>query len=93
MAELDRHVGLSRVRVWHLNDSLKGLGSRVDRHAGIGRGKLGLDPFRFVVNDPRFRALPMILETPKGEDESGQDLDAVNLGVLRGLEGTVEVKE
>ncbi len=69
----------------HLNDSLKGLGSRVDRHAGIGRGQLGLEPFRLVVNDPRFRAVPMILETPKG-DEDGEDLDAVNLGVLRGLE-------
>jgi deoxyribonuclease IV len=93
MAELERHVGTSRVRVWHLNDSLKGLGSRVDRHAGIGRGKLGLEPFRFVVNDPRFRALPMILETPKGEDESGLDLDAVNLGVLRGLETPEVIKE
>jgi deoxyribonuclease-4 len=93
MMELERHVGLSRVRVWHLNDSLKGLGSRVDRHAGIGRGKLGLEPFRFVVNDPRFRGLPMILETPKGEDDSGNDLDSVNLGVLRGLEEPAIVKE
>jgi deoxyribonuclease-4 len=93
MAELERHVGLDRVRVWHLNDSLKGLGSRVDRHAGIGLGKLGIEPFRFVVNDPRFRALPMILETPKGEDDSGADLDAVNLGVLRGLEQSAIIKE
>jgi deoxyribonuclease-4 len=82
---LDRIVGLGRVRVLHLNDSLKPLGSRVDRHAGIGRGHLGLEPFRLLVNDPRFQALPMILETPKGED-GGEDLDAVNLGVLRGLE-------
>jgi deoxyribonuclease-4 len=93
MAELERHVGLGRVRVWHLNDSVKGLGSRVDRHAGIGLGKLGLEPFRFVVNDPRFQDLPMILETPKGEDESGVDLDAVNLGVLRGLVATEMIKE
>jgi deoxyribonuclease-4 len=93
MAEFDRHVGLDRIRVWHLNDSVKGLGSRVDRHAGIGLGKIGLEPFRFVVNDPRFLGVPMILETPKGEDESGNDLDAVNLGVLRGLEGSVVVKE
>ena len=85
MTELERHVGLGRIRVWHLNDSLRGLGSRVDRHAGIGRGHLGLEPFRHVVNDPRFRALPMILETPKGEEE-GVDLDTVNLGVLRRLE-------
>jgi deoxyribonuclease IV len=86
MGALDRIVGLGRVRVLHLNDSLKGLGSRVDRHAGIGRGHLGIEPFRLLVNDPRLRALPMILETPKG-DEGGVDLDAVNLAVLRGLEG------
>ncbi len=85
MMALDRAVGLGRVRVLHLNDSLKPLGSRVDRHAGIGRGHLGLEPFRWLVNDPRFRGVPMILETPKGE-EDGADLDAVNLGVLRGLE-------
>ena len=86
IAELERAVGVGRVRVWHLNDSLKGLGSRVDRHAGLGRGKMGLEPFRHVVNDPRFADLPMILETPKGTDEeTGEELDAVNLGVLRGL--------
>jgi deoxyribonuclease-4 len=82
---LERIIGLARVRVLHLNDSLKGLGSRVDRHAGIGRGQLGIEPFRLLVNDPRFQAMPMILETPKG-DEGGVDLDAINLGVLRGLE-------
>jgi deoxyribonuclease-4 len=86
MNALDRAVGTGRVQVWHLNDSLKALGSRVDRHAGIGRGKIGLEPFRRVVNDPRFRHLPMILETPKGE-EDGEDLDAVNLRLLRRLEG------
>jgi deoxyribonuclease-4 len=82
---LDRAVGLRRVRVWHLNDSLRELGSRVDRHAGIGRGKLGLEPFRHVVNDPRFRSIPLILETPKGV-EAGEELDALNLRTLRGLE-------
>ncbi len=87
MEELDRAVGLERVRVWHLNDSRRERGSRVDRHAGIGRGHLGLEPFRHVVNDPRFRALPLILETPKGTDEEGgEDLDARNLRVLRQLE-------
>jgi len=85
MGALERIVGLDRVRVLHLNDSQKKLGSRVDRHAGIGRGQIGLEPFRRIVNDPRFRHLPMILETPKGEAD-GQDLDAVNLGILRGLE-------
>jgi len=77
-------VGEGRVRVWHLNDSQKPLGSRVDRHAGIGQGHLGIEPFRHLVNDSRFEAVPMILETPKG-DEDGTNLDVVNLATLRGL--------
>jgi len=81
---LDRAVGLGLVRVWHLNDSVRGLASRVDRHAGIGAGMIGLDPFRFVLNDPRFRGTPMILETPKGV-EAGEELDARNRRILRGL--------
>jgi deoxyribonuclease-4 len=85
MDELGRTIGFERVRVWHLNDSVKGLGSRVDRHAGIGRGKIGLEPFGRIVRDARFAAIPMILETPKGE-EDGEDLDSVNLRVLRQLE-------
>ena len=80
--DLDRTVGLRRVRVWHLNDSLRERGSRVDRHAGIGLGHLGLEPFRHVINDERFRSIPLILETPKGTLE-GDDLDAVNLNALR----------
>ncbi len=82
--DLDRTVGLGMVRVWHLNDSLRERASRVDRHAGIGVGRIGLEPFRFLVNDPRFRSLPMILETPKGIEE-GEELDARNLRILRGL--------
>lgn len=85
MDQLDRAVGLSRVRVWHVNDSRKELGSRVDRHAGIGLGHLGIDPFRHLVNDSRFRAIPLILETPKGT-EGGEELDVLNLRTLRGLE-------
>ncbi len=85
MEELDRAVGVSRVRVWHLNDSLRERGSRVDRHAGIGLGHLGLEPFRNIVNDPRFQGIPMILETPKGTDEHGEELDARNFRVLREL--------
>jgi deoxyribonuclease-4 len=84
MAAFDRAVGLDRLRVWHLNDSLRPCGSRVDRHAAIGRGLMGLAPFRHVVNDRRCRAVPMILETPKGT-ENGEDLDAINLRVLQGL--------
>lgn len=85
MRALDDSVGLSRVRVWHLNDSLRERGCRVDRHAAIGRGHMGLEPFRSVLNDPRFRGIPMVLETPKGT-EDGEELDAINLRTLRGLE-------
>lgn len=80
----DRHVGLGRIRAFHLNDSVKDLGSRVDRHARIGFGKLGLEPFRLLLNDLRFAQLPMYLETPKGEEE-GELLDAINLRTLRSL--------
>jgi len=84
MAELDRCIGMDRVRAWHLNDSKKPLGSRVDRHEHIGRGCLGLEPFRQILNDPRFADLPMYLETEKGE-ENGEDLDAMNLRTLKSL--------
>ncbi len=83
--ELDQFVGLSRLRVWHLNDSVKPCGSRVDRHAGLGRGQLSLEPFRYIVSDPRFDGLRMILETPKGVDE-GEDLDVKNLRILQEFE-------
>lgn len=82
--QLDRTVAVRRVRVWHLNDSSRDRGSRVDRHAGIGVGKMGIEPFRSIVNDARFRGLPMILETPKGV-EDGEDLDARNYRILREL--------
>jgi deoxyribonuclease-4 len=64
MKEFDRIVGLERLAAFHVNDSLKPLGSRVDRHAHIGKGELGLEPFRLLVNDPRFRDHPMVVETP-----------------------------
>jgi deoxyribonuclease-4 len=82
--QFDDLIGLARLRLFHVNDSAKPLGSRVDRHAGIGQGEVGLDAFRRLVTDPRFRDHPMILETPK-EDEDGNPMDAVNLGVLRGF--------
>jgi deoxyribonuclease-4 len=82
--ELDKLVGLGRIQAFHLNDSKREQGSRVDRHEHIGRGKLGLEPFRFLLNDRRFRKMPMYLETPKGQ-ENGEDLDAINLRTLRGL--------
>jgi len=84
MRAFERTIGLSRLRVFHVNDSRKPLGSRVDRHAHIGRGEMGLEPFRLLVNDRRFRNRPMILETPKEEGDKS-DMDAVNLATLRGL--------
>jgi deoxyribonuclease-4 len=82
MEQFDRLIGLERLQCFHFNDSKKGLGSRVDRHEHIGQGALGLNPFRFILNDPRFVKVPKILETPKGDSEN---MDAVNLGILRGL--------
>ena len=84
MDEFDRVIGIERIRAFHLNDSLRELGSRVDRHAKIGAGKLGLEPFRHLLNDRRFARVPMYMETPKGEEE-GEQLDAINLRTLRGL--------
>src|SRR5262249_24417957 len=84
MASFARVVGLRRLKVFHVNDSRKPCGSRVDRHAHIGQGQLGLEPFRLLVNDRRFRDRRMILETPKEEGEQA-DMDAVNLATLRGL--------
>lgn len=82
MGEFARLIGIDRLRFFHLNDSIKGLGSRVDRHAHIGQGHIGLDGFKNFLTDPRFRDHPMTLETPKGEDLKE---DMVNLQVLRGL--------
>ena len=86
--EFDSIVGLDKLKAFHLNDSVKGIGSRVDRHAHIGHGALGLEPFRLLVNDPRFAELPMYLETPKGMVEvNGEmlDWDVVNLRTLKSL--------
>lgn len=85
-SEFDRLIGIERVQALHLNDSVKPLGSRVDRHAHIGRGCLGLEPFRLLMNDPRLAAVPKYLETPKGQ-EHGEELDALNLRTLRSLIG------
>lgn len=85
MQELDRAIGVARVRCIHMNDSKCELGSRVDRHEHIGKGKIGKSGFANFLNDPRFAGVPMILETPKGVDGRGTDLDKVNLKRLRGL--------
>ena len=87
----DRIVGLDRIRAFHLNDSKKPCGSRVDRHEHIGKGCLGLEPFRMLLNDPRFMDHPMLLETPKLETAASKrrsdrdPWDARNLRTLRGL--------
>jgi deoxyribonuclease-4 len=81
--EFDRLVGLSNLFAWHLNDSKKGLGSRVDRHEHIGKGLLGREAFRHLLTDPRMAGLPGVLETPKNKD---CDEDRMNLAVLRRLQ-------
>jgi deoxyribonuclease IV len=90
VAQFERVVGLERLRVWHMNDSKRPLASRVDRHEHIGKGHIGLDGFRRIVNDPRFRGMPMLLETPKGPSRAPtkievDPLDARNLAALRQL--------
>jgi deoxyribonuclease-4 len=85
-----RHVGEERLRVFHLNDSKRPLGSRRDRHEHIGKGMLGVDAFRRLLNDRRFRHLPMLLETPKTEGRLAKaigvdPLDQMNLETLRAL--------
>ena len=84
MRALNKTVGVKTVKAFHLNDSKREFGSRVDRHEHIGRGHLGIEPFRHLLNDRRFRKTPMYLETPKGEEE-GEDLDVINLRTLRSL--------
>jgi deoxyribonuclease-4 len=89
-AQFDRLVGFDRLRLLHLNDSKRALGSRVDRHEHIGQGFVGIDAFRRLVNDRRFRGLPMLLETPKTAGHPPRvvavdPLDERNLNTLRGL--------
>lgn len=89
--QFGRIVGFGRLKAFHVNDSKKPCGSRVDRHEHIGKGCLGLAPFRRILNDPRFAKLPMLLETPKLDTPQSRrlsdvdPLDKRNLGVLRKL--------
>jgi deoxyribonuclease-4 len=89
--QFGRIVGFARLKAFHFNDSKKPCGSRVDRHEHIGKGCLGLEPFRRILNDPRFAKLPMLLETPKLDTPQSRrlsdvdPLDRRNLAVLRGL--------
>jgi endonuclease IV len=83
--ELESVIGVARVKCIHMNDSKCPLGSRVDRHEHIGKGLIGKSGFANFLNDPRFAGVPMILETPKGVDGRGANLDTVNLKRLRAL--------
>jgi deoxyribonuclease-4 len=81
--EFHRVIGLQHLRLFHLNDSQKPFASRKDRHAEIGEGTLGEEPFRRIMRDPRFAAIPKVLETPKGDD--AVIADRRNLGRLRSM--------
>jgi deoxyribonuclease-4 len=81
-AEFDRIIGLERLAALHLNDSKTARGSRVDRHEHIGKGRIGLEAFRFIMRDRRFRRIPKVLETPKGK-ELKEDVE--NMRTLRSL--------
>jgi deoxyribonuclease-4 len=87
--EFDRVIPQARDRLVaiHMNDSKTGRSSRVDRHEHIGKGRIGLDAFRFIMRSPRFRKIPKVLETPKGKDLAE---DVTNLKKLRGF---AEVKQ
>ncbi len=80
--KLDCLIGAEKIRAFHVNDSKKNLGSRIDRHCHIGEGFIGLEAFRFLVNDHRFVNVPKILETPKG---AGDIEDKRNLAILHSL--------
>ena len=85
MGNFDSAIGIEKLLAIHLNDATRELGSRVDRHAHIGHGQIGLEGFAQIVNDPRLAGLAMILETPKGPDDSGRDWDEINAKTLRSL--------
>jgi len=88
LRQFDRHIGLGRLKVIHANDSKRELGSRVDRHEGIGKGKIGREAFRLLATHPALAGIPWILETPK-EAADGQPSPAVdrrNLATIRRLE-------
>jgi len=82
LREFDSTIGLGRLAALHVNDSKREAGSRVDRHEHIGKGKMGLPSFAFLMNEPRFQSVPKILETDKSED---MHEDVENMAVLRSL--------
>ena len=76
--EIKSTVGIERINGFHLNDSKKGLGEHTDRHEMIGKGTIGVDGFRFLIKDRNFKDVPMIFETPLGEDGYMSDIEALN---------------
>jgi deoxyribonuclease-4 len=81
VAQIEASMGLAAVRVWHLNDAKAARGSKLDRHENIGQGTIGIEPFRRLLNDPRFAHCAFIAETPV--DEPGDD--ERNVRVLKSL--------
>ena len=88
LREFDRVVGIKHLYAFHLNDSMRELGSRVDRHDEIGKGKIGLESFRFLMNDSRTRSLPKYLETP-----GGPELWKKEIALLKELAGTSSINQ
>ncbi len=85
VAEIERRIGLEKIKVIHLNDSKRELGSKIDRHEHIGLGKIGMDGFRFFLHFHAFKFLPFIIETPRGKDRNGVDMDLVNMRRLKSI--------
>ncbi len=84
--QLDKTIGIERMKVWHVNDSKKDLGSRVDRHDHVGRGKIGLEGFKPIVRDRDFKNVPKVFELPLGDsDVKGKTWEEINLKALRDL--------
>ncbi|MFC1593873.1 deoxyribonuclease IV [Candidatus Omnitrophota bacterium] len=77
--EIDKNVGIERVKLIHLNDARDALGSLRDRHDHIGKGKIGIEGFKYIVNHPKLRKVPLVLETPKSTDDD----DKINLEIIR----------
>ena len=81
VAEIDKLIGLDKIKLIHLNDAKKGLASHVDRHWHIGEGEIGLDGLRKFINHKAFIGIPLVLETPKKDEED----DPRNLAIVRNM--------
>ena len=86
----DQQAGLDQIEVFHFNDSIGQIGSRLDRHAHIGKGTCGKGCFQAILEHPSFEAVPTILETSKEENENGVLMDRVNLAKLRKMAKTAK---